>query len=255
MATDARSKYSKARRGAFGPFVAWLNSQVAAPFCEFETDVLGHEARRFHGDVMLWLGPSEKIARASSKRCMVRARFYGSIHSGQDDVSDGLVVAAHRLPFPSNSIDGLVLHHVLEFGTDARAVLREAQRVLQPGGRLVICGFNSLSFWGLLRWRSRFRGLTPLSSVRIQDWISVLGIHRDQPVRYFNCHGRLSLSINDSNFRRIAERMWRIPFPFGDVYVICGTKQRTIFVPTPTRGFSRLPKADSIGLAGPVVRL
>ncbi|HBP15635.1 MAG TPA: hypothetical protein DD457_10535 [Gammaproteobacteria bacterium] len=203
---------------------------------------------------MLWLGPSGNIANASSKRCMVKARFYGAVHTEEIDVTDGLVVAADSLPFPSNSIDGLVLHHVLELGMDARAVLREAQRVLQPGGRVVICGFNSLSLWGLLRWRYRFRGLMPLSSVRIQDWISVLGIQRDQPVRYFNCYRRMHFSINHMNFRRIAEKLRRIPFPFGDVYVICGIKQRSALVPPHGVGLSRLPKVDSIGLPRPVVR-
>ena len=124
-----------------------------------------------------------------------------------------MVVAADCLPFPSNSIDGIVLHHVLEVGADPRAVLREVQRVLQPGGRVIICGFNSLSFWGVLRWRNTFRGLMPLSSIRIQDWISVLGIHRDQPVRYLNCYGRTVRRMNGRSFGWVAEKLRRIPFP------------------------------------------
>ena len=95
---------------------------------------------------------------------MMKARLYGAVHTGKIDgtVEEGVVVAADCLPFPSNSIDGLVLHHVLELGADPRAVLREVQRGLQPGGRVIICGFNSLSFWGVLRWRNTFRGLMPL---------------------------------------------------------------------------------------------
>lgn len=91
----------------------------------------------------------------------MKARLYGAVHTGKIDgmVEEGVVVAADCLPFPSNSIDGIVLHHVLELGADPRAVLREVQRALQPGGRVIICGFNSLSLWGffaMVQHLSRF---------------------------------------------------------------------------------------------------
>ena len=121
-------------------------------------------------------------------------------------------------------------------------------------GRVIICGFNSLSLWGFLRWCNTFRGLMPLSSIRIQDWISVLGIHRDQPVRYLNCYGRMVHRTNSRSFGRVAEKLPRIPFPFGDVYVICGVKQRGAFIPPRMAGFSRLPKVGSIGLPRPIAR-
>ena len=238
------------------PFVAWLDSQAAVPFSDFETEVLSREARRFHGEFMLWLGPSVKVAKASSQRCMVKACFFGAVHLGEIDgmTDEGVVVAADCLPFPSNSIDGLVLHHVLELGADPRAVLREVQRILKPGGRVVVCGFNSLSMWGFLRWRQRFRCLTPLSSIRVQDWISVLGIYRDQPIRYLNCYGRRFRSISGRSFRRLSDKIRQVPFPFGDVYVICGVKQRGAFIPPRITGFSRLPKVGSIGLPRPIAR-
>ena len=147
---------------------------------------------------------------------------------------DSVVVSGERLPFSAHSIDGLVLHHFLELGGEARAILREAQRVLRPGGRVVICGFNSLSIWGLLRWRAIFRGLMPYSSVRVQDWVSVLGILRDQPVRYLNYYGRMVRSVKNTTLLRITKKLRLIP---------------------PRKaGFSRLSKVHSIGLPKPVAR-
>ena len=83
---------------------------------------------------------------------MIKARLYGAVspEAMGSATIDSVVVSAESLPFPAHSIDGLVLHHFLELGGDARAVLREVHRVLRPGGRVIICGFNSLSSWGLL---------------------------------------------------------------------------------------------------------
>ena len=55
------------------------------------------------------------------------------------------------LPFPSQSIDLVVLPHALEAARDAHLALREVERVLVPEGRVLITGFNPWSFLGLTR--------------------------------------------------------------------------------------------------------
>ena len=85
-----------------------------------------------------------------------------------------------QLPFATNSIDLLLLPHVLEFSQNPHQILREAERVLMPEGQLIICGFNPRSLWGLLRilwrksggypWRGRFIALP-----RLKDWLALLG--------------------------------------------------------------------------------
>ncbi len=82
----------------------------------------------------------------------------------------------------------------------------------------------------------------------------MLGIHRDQPVRYLNCYGRMVRRINSSSFGLVADKLPGISFPFGDVYVICGVKQRGALIPPRMAGFSRLPKVGSIGLPRPIAR-
>lgn len=87
------------------------------------------------------------------------------------------------LPFDSQSIDLLVLPHVLEFSRDPHQVLREAERVLRPEGRLVLSGFNPVSLWGLRDWLGRpFKnGFFPgqahvLSMLRLRDWCKLLDL-------------------------------------------------------------------------------
>ncbi len=56
------------------------------------------------------------------------------------------------LPFPSASLDLVLLPHTLEMSRDPHATLAEVERVLVAEGRVVIVGFNPLSLWGLRQW-------------------------------------------------------------------------------------------------------
>jgi SAM-dependent methyltransferase len=86
------------------------------------------------------------------------------------------------LPFPSDSIDAIVLPHTLELVEDPYAVLREAERVLCAEGCLMICGFNPYSGWGARRLFGRFfhRPAFPpqtrrmLTERRLRDWMALL---------------------------------------------------------------------------------
>jgi SAM-dependent methyltransferase len=75
-----------------------------------------------------------------------------------------LVTDFAALPFFENSLDLLVLPHSLELSPDPHATLREAQRVLVPEGKLVICGFNPMSLWGMSQGRGHiYRRLSQMS--------------------------------------------------------------------------------------------
>ncbi len=58
------------------------------------------------------------------------------------------------LPFAANSLDLVVLPHALELSPDPHATLREVERVLVPEGRVVICGLNPTSLWGMRQRRA-----------------------------------------------------------------------------------------------------
>lgn len=85
------------------------------------------------------------------------------------------------LPFESQSLDLLLLPHVLEFSANPHQVLREAERILRPEGRLVLAGFNPRSLWGLARalqggergypWNGNFLNIS-----RVKDWMALLGL-------------------------------------------------------------------------------
>lgn len=85
------------------------------------------------------------------------------------------------LPIASQSVDLVLVPHVLEFSPNPHQVLREVARVLLPEAHVVVACFNPWSLWGMRRvfsamdhrypWRGRF-----ISLVRIKDWLALLGL-------------------------------------------------------------------------------
>lgn len=90
-----------------------------------------------------------------------------------------LIGSTRDLPFLTESLDLLVLPHTLEVSEDPHYLLREAQRVLIPEGKIVITGFNPLSFWGLRRSCRSVTRFPPaghhwMSLLRVKDWLKLL---------------------------------------------------------------------------------
>jgi SAM-dependent methyltransferase len=91
-----------------------------------------------------------------------------------------LVAEPSELPVATQSMDLVILAHVLEFSREPHQILREVDRVMMPEGRLIITGFNPWSLWGLRQafdigrreypWRGNFISLT-----RMKDWLALLG--------------------------------------------------------------------------------
>ncbi|MDB5777363.1 MAG: methyltransferase type 11 [Herbaspirillum sp.] len=96
------------------------------------------------------------------------------------------VVVAHdftELPFASQSVDLVVLPHLLEFSAEPHRVLREVERVLIPEGQVIITGFNPASLWGMRQAAGRLVGapfLPPggelISLSRLKDWLKLLNM-------------------------------------------------------------------------------
>jgi SAM-dependent methyltransferase len=85
------------------------------------------------------------------------------------------------LPFESQSVDLVVLPHVLEFSNNPHQVLREVERILRPEGRMILSGFNPRSLWGIVRALKAGDGLFPwngnfLNLPRVKDWLELLGL-------------------------------------------------------------------------------
>jgi SAM-dependent methyltransferase len=99
--------------------------------------------------------------------------------AGQETGSQ-VMACMEELPFDTSSMDLVLLPHVLEFNENPHQILREVERIMMPGGHVIITGFNPRSLWGLRRklgsksgypWCGKFIALP-----RIKDWLALLGL-------------------------------------------------------------------------------
>ena len=135
----------------------------------------------------------------------------------------------HELPLDTGSVDLLLLPHVLEFATNPHQVLREAQRVLRPEGRLLLSGFNPRSLWGVARalagagagapWSGQF-----ISLPRLKDWLALLGFELEagRMAAYAPPWGGEGVLRRFGFMDQAGDRWWPIA---GGVYLLRGVKR------------------------------
>jgi len=153
-------------------FSAWLETPQGRYVRAWEQDKLDAVVADIFGFNALQIGfPEMETLRAN------RMPFHISCCAQQSAM---LRSDAHHLPFATNSLDLVVLPHVLEFDANPHQILREVERVLVPEGSVVVAGFNPFSLWGMRRALARRGGPPPwqghyLSVPRLRDWFALLG--------------------------------------------------------------------------------
>ncbi len=209
------------------PSNAWLETSLGQTVLTEENRLLGAAVRRMHGDTLLWAGVSAGTA-GLSRRSMVRHRIFAGVpgirreelaRAAADDMSP-YVAQLSEIPLRNNCVDAMVLHHTLELCLDPRAALREAARVLQPGGQLVICAFNQLGLFSCCR---AFASVPEcfLNPGRVRDWLDVLGFESMAAAEHALFRPPWGMEEVDSarwtGLRRIVRRL---PLPLGNVFIL-----------------------------------
>ena len=165
--------------------------------------------RRLHGDVVLWVGDCQQAGLAL-QGCMIRHTIFAAQNrrSSISPQQPMLQVDLANLPFATASLDGVVLHHSLELVKDPRAAIKEVERVLAPGGKLLICGFNPFSLYGLRRLYAKVFA-DPMSAqvlvnpLRLFDWLALLDFKLGGRPQYFG----YSLPISQKPLRWLSDHI------------------------------------------------
>lgn len=156
---------------------SWLETPAGRRVLAWEQQRIDAAVEDVFGFYALQLGmPQRDFLRAN--RIPLRQR------AGSETAVD-IRCQLTALPFAAQSVDLVILPHVLEFHPEPHLILREIERILIPEGQLLIIGFNPLSLWGAKRRFFSRRQRFPwngdyLSLLRIKDWLKLLGFDIDR---------------------------------------------------------------------------
>tara|TARA_B110000858_G_scaffold194350_1_gene248602 strand:+ start:7567 stop:8364 length:798 start_codon:yes stop_codon:yes gene_type:complete len=157
----------------------WFQSPQGEAVFRAEKEVIHAALEKLFGYHILQLGFSEGHSLIDQSPVGHKIIFSASFRVG----STRAVASNEELPLSRDSVDVVVIHHALDFAENSHRVLREAARVLRPGGHMLIVGFNPYSCWGFWKlfkrkknipWRGKF-----ISKGRVSDWLKLLDLHID----------------------------------------------------------------------------
>ena len=211
-------------------FNRWYQTRLGLAVLETERAVVTSSISRLFDYHILQVGPSGDISLIDDSPIHHKIIFAPSWNptTKQTEANN------EALPLATDSIDVVVIHHALDFTGDSHRLLREVTRVLRPGGKMLIIGFNPLSYWGLWRifkrrinipWLGRF-----ISKSRLSDWLQLLNLQIDsidyglhfQPIQYFRSVERAP------KFEKFGQKFLN---PLGGAYFILCVKQITPITP------------------------
>ncbi len=217
----------------------WFESDAGRLMRLAEGDILGARLPNIFGYHALEIGCiGGGGSSLDASRIRNRVRLCVSMDGPVDDYAT-VCGNVQSLPIASDSVDVVVLPHLLEYEREPHAVLREAGRVLRPEGHLLVSAFNPWSLVGIRRlvsacgparrWQGHF-----FSETRIRDWLALLGFEILSVDRFFYRppFGNERMLEKLKFLERLGPRFWPI---FGGCYLLQAKKRVTTLTPLPNR--------------------
>ncbi len=234
----------------------WFESEPGRSLLHEELRCVGGVLPDLFGYHLVQLGQLSDIDLLVSSR--IAHRVVCDIGSGAATTGNAQCrCSAEALPLAMDSVDVMLLPHVLEFSPQPHQVLRETERVLIGDGHVVITGFNPWSLWGLTRLMLGWQGRIPwcghfMGTTRIKDWLRLLGFE----VLHSRCHFFRPPLRSTRMIQRLAfmERPGELYWPvLGAFYIIVAVK-RVIPVTPVAQGWRHGRRLLTPGLTEPSTR-
>ncbi len=207
----------------------WYDNTLGHCVLNAESEHLSQALTSIFGFYLLQLGLPQQTAWL--EQSPIRHRF--CLHTGHESLGDiqGDFVT---LPFQNDSIDAVVLPHILEFHPHPQIILAEAARVLLPEGALLILGFNPWSSFGIkkllsrspdLPWQGKF-----ISLYRLSNWLLDLNLEITVTEKFYT-----QFPINHTAYldRFAFLEHWIARFfpSYGSVYLVVAKKKVACITP------------------------
>ncbi len=209
-------------------FSNWFGSPLGNRAFAAEEEQLQEILPDLFGYHILQYGYSAESNYLSASRIVDKTILFLDDAEVRKDIN-AIQTSAEELPVATDSIDVIVLPHVLEYSKDAHKLLREMDRVLIGDGNVIVIGINPLSLWGLwhlfLCWWGEMPWSGRLISIpKIKDWLSLLDFEIEKTKCFF-----FSPPIqNQKLLKKLMplERFGRYCWPIlGGLYIVVAKKR------------------------------
>ncbi len=214
----------------------WFASPLGRMCLAYEQRAIAELLRQHRGQRILQISPLSLMVPKDFAPFKSIYRLQLSEGHVESDASSSFqrfcVTDFQNLPFEDESIDIVVVHHVLEFSLDPQSVLKEAGRVTSSGGHIVVVAFNPASITGLLsilgrlfQPNNKICARKQLLALRVKDWLRFLDFSNLKTRNLGH-----EIPFNHSGFLRVTqpifERLEKFSLPFANVYCLLARKDK-----------------------------
>jgi len=231
----------------------WYQSSLGQQLAATEKAMLDNVLPTLFGYHLIQIGQYCDTALLQASKVSHCSVMYTTNQASVTSVTDSrLSGQPHALPFASDSVDVVILNHVLEFSLYPHHVLREVERVLVPEGHVVMMIFNPWSLWSIHRLLLRWRKSAPwcgqfIGATRSKDWLALLGFDVTQSLGYFFRPALQQMAVMERLgwFESLGQRLWPI---FGGGYMLVAKKKIETLTPIRPKWASRRRRVVTAGL-------
>ncbi|MDF1760389.1 MAG: class I SAM-dependent methyltransferase [Coxiellaceae bacterium] len=218
----------------------WYQAPPGDLVTALEREQLATILPNFFGQYALQMGGPPNLALLESSP--IKQQFHVLPKVKCTDQLHSIEVDFTEMPFAPNSVDLVVIDHLLEFIESPRQLLSQVYQCLAPHGHLVVLGFAPWSLWGIHRWMHRRKGI-PWSghfwrSDKVEYWLREIG-YGAMEKEYFCYQGPLNCT-RSARVRTAVEMVGQFCWAgCGGIYSVVAQKQINTMTPIKASWWAR----------------
>ncbi len=216
----------------------FCNTSLGQELLEDERALIQSELETKFGYHLLLISAfqDDKLLASSRIRNKIHYGFSEQSFVREKTASNCLIGCEQTLPFATDSLDVVVIQHVLDYSTSPHHFLKEVKRVVRPGGDIFVLGFNPFSWVGLFSIIGSYAGhavwnTRSLSLSRLADWLTLLDLSVQSAQFSF-----FRMPSQKRWFGKVTKKIDRIikfrQLPIGGVYLLTAKNEQLPLTPT-----------------------